>query len=215
MFFFFNFDNSGGYHFVSFTCEPTYLLPYLFKRFKHAGGKFEKRKIQSFDELKSSAVIVNCTGLNAQHLANDKEVKPIRGQVTRVHAPWIFNTILDESDDGNYVIPNCETVILGGTHQVDDYNTKVSPEDNDFILNGCQNLVPSLKNAPIQKHWVGLRPGRSSVRLEREIYKTASGERVIVIHNYGHGGCGVTLSWGCASDVLNLIKSDFDVKAKY
>lgn len=29
---------------------------------------------------------------------------------------------------------------------------------------------------------------------------------VQVIHNYGHGGSGVTLSWGCAHDVVNILK---------
>ncbi|HMC79917.1 MAG TPA: FAD-dependent oxidoreductase, partial [Acidimicrobiia bacterium] len=47
---------------------------------------------------------------------------------------------------------------------------------------------------------VGLRPfRRDSVRLERE-----PGARVI--HNYGHGGSGVTLSWGCAEEVSALVK---------
>jgi D-amino-acid oxidase len=47
----------------------------------------------------------------------------------------------------------------------------------------------------------GLRPVRSTVRLERE---ELGGGRV-VIHNYGHGGAGVTLSWGCAAEVATLL----------
>jgi D-amino-acid oxidase len=39
------------------------------------------------------------------------------------------------------------------------------------------------------------------VRLEAE---TRDGGAVI--HCYGHGGCGVTLSWGCADDVLALVE---------
>jgi D-amino-acid oxidase len=45
-------------------------------------------------------------------------------------------------------------------------------------------------------HRVGLRPVRPAVRLERE------GR---VIHCYGQGGAGVTLSWGCAEEVRELV----------
>jgi len=40
---------------------------------------------------------------------------------------------------------------------------------------------------------VGLRPNRPAVRLEAE--PLGDGRRV---HCYGHGGMGVSLSWGCA-----------------
>lgn len=59
-------------------------------------------------------------------------------------------------------------MILGGTHQYHNNNLNVSEEDNSFIMEGCQKLVPGLKHAPLLKSWVGLRPGRSSIRLETE-----------------------------------------------
>lgn len=63
-----------------------------------------------------------------------------------------------------------EAVVLGGTHQYKDYNLEVSESDNDLIMNGCQNLIPGLKHAPVIKRWVGLRPGRPSIRLESESF---------------------------------------------
>ena len=43
---------------------------------------------------------------------------------------------------------------------------------------------------------------RSAIRLERE---RVAPDRWL-IHNYGHGGAGVTLSWGCADEVARLVK---------
>lgn len=56
------------------------------------------------------------------------------------------------------------------------------------------------------REWVGLRPGRSSIRLELDDYVTKNGQKIPMVQNYGHGGSGVTLCWGCAADVLNLVR---------
>jgi D-amino-acid oxidase len=50
-------------------------------------------------------------------------------------------------------------------------------------------------------HRVGLRPVRPQVRLETQ---AVPGGRHVV-HNYGHGGAGVTLSWGCALAVAGAV----------
>ena len=47
----------------------------------------------------------------------------------------------------------------------------------------------------------GVRPYRnSSYRLDAE---TIAGK--FVVHNYGHGGAGITLSWGCAAKVRDIV----------
>src|SRR6516225_9597826 len=49
----------------------------------------------------------------------------------------------------------------------------------------------------------GVRPSRKgSYRLEAETAGTK-----VVVHNYGHGGCGISLSWGCAAKVRDIIKA--------
>lgn len=179
---------TGGSHFITFCCEPIKFLPYLMKRFLAAGGRFENRKVGSLEEFNGADLIVNCTGLGSQSLVGDDKLQAIRGQVARVKAPWIFDVIMHEDDDGNYVIPNTDCVILGGTHQVDDYSTNVSPADSTFIFNGCQQIFPSLINSETISEVVGLRPGREAVRLEIEEQMGLK-----VIHNIGHGGCGVSL----------------------
>ena len=174
---------ASGIHFVSFCCEPTKFLPYLTKRFLAAGGRIEKRKVSNLDEFNNASLIVNCSGLGSVEMTKDSKFHAIRGQVARVQAPWIYDVILHEDDEGNYIIPNTNCVILGGTHQVDDHNLKVSKADSDFIFNGCKKIFPSIQNATTIIEVVGLRPGREEVRLEAEHRQG----KPTVIHNVGHG----------------------------
>jgi glycine/D-amino acid oxidase-like deaminating enzyme len=49
----------------------------------------------------------------------------------------------------------------------------------------------------------GLRPYRDrTYRLESEIVGNK-----FVVHNYGHGGAGITLSWGCAHEVVDIVRA--------
>jgi D-amino-acid oxidase len=65
-------------------------------------------------------------------------------------------------------------------------------------------MVPALRSAEVLGHRVGLRPARPSVRLESVPH--ADGSPGGVVHCYGHGGAGVTLAWGCADDVVTLVR---------
>jgi D-amino-acid oxidase len=51
----------------------------------------------------------------------------------------------------------------------------------------------------VLEHRKGVRPRRTGVRLELDV-----GPGPAIIHNYGHGGAGITLSWGCAEEVGRL-----------
>jgi hypothetical protein len=67
----------------------------------------------------------------------------------------------------------------------------------------CAACLPALNDIQHGKVQVGLRPYRDDgVRLESE--KTNDG--MTIIHCYGHSGSGVTLSWGCAKDVVQLVR---------
>jgi D-amino-acid oxidase len=55
--------------------------------------------------------------------------------------------------------------------------------------------------AKVIGHLVGLRPRRPAVRLELE-----RRDGKAIIHNYGHGGAGISLSWGCAQEVVELVR---------
>ncbi|KAF5285526.1 hypothetical protein FQA39_LY16591 [Lamprigera yunnana] len=203
-------EYKSGCTFVSFICEPKIFLPFLQKRFLANGGMIIGVQIDDFAELSDFDLIVNCTGLGSKAITKDALMTPIRGQVARVHAPWLFHTI---QDDENYVVTNHTSIVLGGTEQMGDTDMNPRKSDTDTILKCAYNFVPALKNAPLLFQTVGLRPGRNQVRLEREI-RNINGKNMHIIHNYGHGGGGVTLSYGCALEVLELIKEVFPNKSK-
>lgn len=75
-----------GWNFITYTAEPVLLLPWLMEKFIALGGKVEKRKIRTLDELAEEGydLIINCSGLGARELVADKTMTPIRGQVYRV-----------------------------------------------------------------------------------------------------------------------------------
>ncbi|PZR33680.1 FAD-dependent oxidoreductase [Caulobacter segnis] len=100
-------------------------------------------------------------------------------------------------------LPGADTVVVGGTTQKGDWDTKVRQSDTDLILSRAYAAVPSLRRAEIVKVWAGLRPGRSSVRLEVERIRIR-GREIPVVHNYGHGGSGLTIGYGTAGDAVEI-----------
>jgi D-amino-acid oxidase len=62
---------------------------------------------------------------------------------------------------------------------------------------------------PTNPYVVGIRPHREGgvcLKLEDEPIPSRYGSKFL-IHNYGHGGAGITLSFGCASVVADYIKT--------
>ena len=86
-----------------------------------------------------------------------------------------------------------------GTNDLSD-NLAADVETTQRIVGECSRVLKIEKPSVLAER-VGLRPfRRSGVRLEPD--RIADGRAVI--HNYGHGGAGFTLSWGCAREVLEL-----------
>jgi D-amino-acid oxidase len=192
-----------GYVFEAPMIEMPVYLQYLMHRFITAGGQVEQRTLHTLDEaLAACPVVINCAGLGARELVPDPSVIPIRGQIVRVRNPGLNRFILDEEDPRGvtYIVPRTTDCILGGTADEGCWDTTPNPEVAASILERCISLEPRLIDVEILEHKVGLRPGRPAIRLEHEDFANGN----CVIHNYGHGGAGVTLSWGCAEEVVSL-----------
>jgi D-amino-acid oxidase len=190
-----------GHAFVTPVVEMPIYLAYLMDRFSAAGGSVQRRTIFSLDEL-HARVVVNCVGLGARDLVDDTSMEPIRGQIVRVSNPGLECFILDKENPAGvaYIVPRSDDCILGGTAEKGEWDLEPDPETAAAILRRCTRLEPRLRGAEVLEHKVGLRPARPEIRLERE------DGSIPRIHNYGHGGSGITLSWGCAEETLRLVQ---------
>tara|TARA_B100000131_G_scaffold133233_1_gene129855 strand:- start:2642 stop:3583 length:942 start_codon:yes stop_codon:yes gene_type:complete len=187
-----------GWEFRAPAIDMKLYMPWLKNRFEELGGTFERGVVKSLKEV-DGEIIVNCVGLGARELCNDEEVKPARGQIIFIEQDPGIGHFDQQPDTLTYTIPRTNVTVLGGTAQVDDWDLEIREEDNDLILAKVEAVWPDLDRSKIVGGTVGLRPSRTEVRLEEE---DIGGRRVI--HNYGHGGAGVTLSWGCADEVVSI-----------
>jgi glycine/D-amino acid oxidase-like deaminating enzyme len=195
-----------GYVYTNVMAECKKYLPWIKQRFETLGGRCIQRKVENLSELYGEYdIVVNCTGVGAKELVNDAEVHSIKGQLIRVAAPWVKHWVLADDDD-LYIIVSADSVALGGTHQTDVMRRHIDQDERRRIWEGCCRLMPSLQRAKVLEEWAGLRPGRTAIRLEAELRDLGNGKTLPVVHNYGHGGSGVTLHWGCAGDTVRLVQ---------
>ncbi|KAI9555266.1 hypothetical protein GHT06_017781 [Daphnia sinensis] len=191
-----------GAFFTTLVIESRYHLPWLRKKFEILGGKIVKKTIDSFNDVNDYDLVMNCTGFGAKKLCSDHDLVPIRGQVFKVKAPWVKMFFYGDYD--TYIIPGIDYVTLGGCRQFDSFKQEVDKYDSASIWERCVELLPNLKSAEVIREVAGLRPHRTPVRVEREVIVTSGGKHLQVVHQYGHGGYGVTTAPGTAKYAVKL-----------
>ena len=196
-----------------FTVPSVEMGPYLewlVERLTTAGAVLRQHRVSRLDEAAEFApVVVNATGLSAGALAGDPRVHPIRGRIVLVANPGLVTSVRDEESPAGltYVHPRSRDVVLGGTFEPGQSGLAPDESASRAILARAVALVPELAGAPVLDRLAGLRPGRhGGIRLEVDPVGLPGGVRLI--HNYGHGGAGVTLAWGCADEVAALVAAD-------
>ena len=190
----------GGWTFTAPVVEMPVYLDWLAG--SGAGGRRHDHPAQPARAAATRCggpdVVVNCSGIGAQFLAADPTVVPGAGAGGPGRAGRAGALVARERrrDGPTYVVPRSHDIVVGGTDVEGEWSRTPSPDVASAILRRALRLVPALAGAEVLGHKVGLRPARPEVRLERV------GD---VVHCYGHGGAGVTLSWGCADEVVELL----------
>ena len=198
----------------TFVVNCRQYLPWLMRQFEEKGGVILRRRVDSLQKLFTEFdVVVNCSGLGARELAQDSSLQPAWGQGRLVKAPWIKYFVFGHLPDSHSsddtieevidIFPRTDGCFVGG---VKVHGKGKGPVDDGYrrkIWQRAEDIMPSLSNAPTINEWTGVRPIRKTVQLLIE-EGTTPGK--CIIHNYGHGGYGITFSWGCALEVVECVR---------
>jgi D-amino-acid oxidase len=182
--------------------DTTIYLDYLAARFLKAGGEINANvRFQELEDVDQQfELVINCAGIGARELVQDLDLEPHRGQVAIVpRIERLSCAIVCDDAPLMYAIPRRNDCVFGGTNDLSS-DLAAAAATTDQIIAECSRVL-DIDKPNILAQRVGLRPFRKSgVRLERDELRDGR----TVIHNYGHGGSGFTLSWGCAREVVNL-----------
>lgn len=183
-----------------------------------------REQVQALQLTYGVQFIVNCSGLGSIDLVGDKEMFPVRGGMLKVKNDGSLFPKIDfcvrgpctshgPDEDGQEILSPLyiftrgkEHLLLGAFVQPNrwDHNLALSAPYVQSMLYHCKQLCPrlqALKDSDIQVT-VGIRPGRKMVRLEQDP------DEPCIFHNYGHYKWGMTLAWGTAADIVQLIDNE-------
>ncbi len=167
--------------------------------------------------------VFHCTGWGARELVRDDpmttSMRLLAGHAVLVDAPDIRNAQLffGEPFVGRsvYIVPrlgSLNDVLCGGTavdvtesapsiRQAMNFDRQVVCDEVIYRVRGVE---PGLADRPEVGRAVGVRPVREAVRCEPD------GRLRNVFHGYGHGGSGLTLSWGTAEALCKMVGQTTD-----
>jgi D-amino-acid oxidase len=193
-------------------------MPWLEAQARGLGVEFVARVVGSLSEAAGpeDRAVINCSGVGARRLVPDPLVKPMHGQL--VHCPndlGLTHSVHDDAPGGlvTYVFTFADRLVLGGTFEAGRDDAQTDGPALEAIVDRCRELL-RLDGFP---RWADLAKTRSrviaGVRPTRGLGSEYEHTRVELdrlpdgrplIHNYGHGRAGVTLSWATAADAADL-----------
>lgn len=208
-----------GYVCTEYMVEMPEYMPLLFATYQELGGELTQRHV-STDELDSlpGEYVINCTGYGSRTLFEDSSMRAMKGHILEVpysdEIPLKFSYTYTPHDYSHYVYmyPRKETIVFDGSYLagdiVDDEWEGESPT-NPITVDGEE--IPErliTVNQDLMRNHLEFTRDDVSVKYGYRPYRE-DGVRIeqtgTVIHNYGHGGAGVSLSWVSAKETAEYL----------
>jgi glycine/D-amino acid oxidase-like deaminating enzyme len=119
----------------------------MLDEFEIAGGKIIVREIPDPSAITAlpEKLIFNCTGLGARALFNDTELVPLKGQLTfLLPQPEVQYAALPP--DWLYMFPRTDGILLGGTHEMNNWSLDVNEQAKQKILAGHKAFFDAFRS---------------------------------------------------------------------
>jgi D-amino-acid oxidase len=216
-------DIRGGYTCEEYFVEMPEYIPQLFKTYNRLGGTLTQRTLTAADIPDLRGTVFNCSGYGSLELFDDTSMRAIRGHILTLPYDgefplpfsYTYTPTTDEYGHYAYMYPREDTVLFGGSYLKGDIingewdgetpkkpmtiDGETIPERiytvNADIMSDHDSVSLDKSNVSAKQ---GYRPYRSNgMRVEQD----ADG----IIHNYGHGGSGVSMSWWSAIKAVNYM----------
>jgi len=156
--------------------------------------------------LEADAFVVTSGAWSFDLLKNTSQqlnIKPMRGQILLYQLP--ANTLKNiVYQDGFYLVQRRDGYLLAGSTLEDvGFDTGVTETARQTMQAKAEAMMPSLKYAPVIKHWSGLRPGTPD-----NVPTIAAHPTIKNLYlNTGHFRYGLTMAPESARRLVDLINS--------
>jgi D-amino-acid oxidase len=138
---------------VQLRIEPSIYLEWLMRDVAIFGGKIVQRKFESLRDVAAlpEPIVINCTGLGSYDLLGDKELIPVKGQLTvLVPQPEVdYQTsggvnLPSTPGIGIHMMPRADGIVLGGTAQRGVWTMEPDESERKRIVEGHMELFSQM-----------------------------------------------------------------------
>mgnify|MGYP001347899322 FL=1 len=133
---------------VTMMVEPATFLRKIRDDFLVTGGKFQIKNFTQLDEILSlkESTIFNCTGLGSKALFEDDDLRPAKGQLVLLPPdPSIDYLTVGGGSNVTYMFPRSGEILLGGSHQIDDWSRNPEEEVTERIIEDNKKIFDNLR----------------------------------------------------------------------